>query len=609
MPDGSIKKTFAVKGMSCTSCELKIEKSLRRITGVKEAKVSLRDSRATVIYDPQKTDSAFLVAAIQQLGYEVYEIEDALNGSTEKMSFNQLFGIGIAIFAIYLIIKSTLNFNFVPQVDQTIGYGMLFLVGLLTSLHCIAMCGGINLTQSLNHPSEGARSKLAQFKPGLLYNLGRIISYTLLGGVAGSVGSVISFSGAARGAVAIIGGAFMMLIGLKMLDIFPWLRRLRFGLPRFFGNQIYENKGRKGQLVIGLVNGLMPCGPLQTMQLYALGTGSFAGGAISMFFFSLGTVPLMFGFGASGSMLIRKFRHVMLKASAILGIVLGLIMANRGLHLSGITTVAAPVGGGNVAVIQGDVQVVTTTVEPSRYQPFIVQKGIPVHWIVKARAEDLNGCNNRIIIPRYNIEKRLVPGENVIEFTPVAGGTITYTCWMGMISSVIKVVPDLSRISEKNLDKLNSESKQEYSGGGCCSAGTRAGRFAGGRIPTDDIEIARVKNGIQMVAIEVNEKGFSPAAIVLQKGVKVKIRFIAERLTYCNFIIQFPEYRGQLDLRKGQLETPELEATRDFTFRCWMGMLNGYFKVVNDINNVNLERIKEEIRAYRPVGDGGCCGG
>lgn len=85
-----------------------------------------------------------------------------------------------------------------------------------------------------------------------------------------------------------------------------------------------------------------------------------------------------------------RIQDVMLKASAILVIVLGLIMANRGLRLSGITTVAAPVGGGNVAVIQGDVQVVTTTVEPSRYQPFIVQKGIPVRWIVKARAEDLN---------------------------------------------------------------------------------------------------------------------------------------------------------------------------------------------------------------------------
>jgi plastocyanin domain-containing protein len=74
-------------------------------------------------------------------------------------------------------------------------------------------------------------------------------------------------------------------------------------------------------------------------------------------------------------------------------------------------------------------------------------------------------------------------------------------------------------------------------------------------------------------------------------------------------VIVFPEYQGQLDLSKGQLESPEFTAEQDFTFSCWMGMLNGYFKVVDDITKVDLNKIKTEIEANRPSGGGGCCGG
>ena len=347
-------------------------------------------------------------------------------------------------------------FSFTPQVDETVGYGMLFLVGLLTSFHCLAMCGGINLTQSLGIPTAEDRPDL---RAGLLYNLGRVISYSLLGGIAGALGSVIGFTGVAKGAVAVIGGIFMVLIGLRMLGVFPWLRRLNLVLPGFFGGRIYGKRGR-GPLVIGLLNGLMPCGPLQTMQLYALGSGSFAAGALSMFLFGLGTVPLMVGFGAIGSVLGRKFTRTTLKAGAALVIILGVLTVNRGLRLFGVTTVSAPLGEATVAVLQGNLQVVTTEIEPERYRPIIVQEGIPVRWIIKARPENLNGCNNPLVIPRYNIEKRLVPGENVIEFLPTEEGDITYTCWMGMISSVIKVVPDLARIAGKGPLKFLRGTKE-----------------------------------------------------------------------------------------------------------------------------------------------------
>lgn len=595
------KTVLRIKGMSCSSCELKIENALSKVEGVRQVKASLGKSMAKVEYDPSKVTPEQLAGVIQKLGYEV-----DLNAKEQSQSFtiNQFLGIAIVIFAIYLIIKSTIGFNFIPQVDQSFGYGMLFVVGLLTSLHCIAMCGGINLSQCVNQSEAENGSKLAGLKPSILYNTGRVISYTIVGGLAGALGSVVTFSGAAKGIVSIGAGVVMMLIGIKMLDLFPWLRRFNLSSPKFLGKKISGNHGKLGPFYVGLLNGLMPCGPLQTMQIYALGTGNPLAGAGAMFFFSLGTVPLLFGFGAVSSLLSSKFNQRMLKISGALIIVLGLTMVSRGLSLSGI---AAPLSGnaGSIAKIEGEVQVVTSKLESGRYYPIVVQKGKPVRWIIQARAEDLNGCNNPLTIPSLGITKELKPGENLIEFTPEQEGKIVYTCWMGMISSYIKVVPDLNAVSET---ELNETQGQGYGGAGCCGASSQATRFAGGRIPTDDLMVARIVDGRQEVIITVNDQGYAPAAIVLQRGIKTIIRFNPERLNGCNYVVQFPEYRGQLDLSKGQLTTPELEVTRDFTFRCWMGMLNGYVKVVDDLNNIDLRKIKKEIEAYRPAGGGGCCG-
>ncbi len=641
-----ISKVLEVQGMSCPSCEMKIENTLRKIEGVVKVKASLAQSRVTVEYDPALAEAPSsmmeqrLADAVIKLGYEVGSSHN--DKSEKKTSINQLLGIGIIIFALYFIIKSTIGFNFIPQVDQSVGYGMLFVIGLLTSLHCVAMCGGINLSQSIKVPPSGINlsqcikappsginlsqsiskqqsekvstgSKWRQLKPSLLYNTGRVISYTVIGGIVGALGSVIGFSGSAKGIVAIAGGIFMVMIGLNMLDIFPWLRRIQIGIPKFLGNKIQNSAGNRGPFFVGLLNGLMPCGPLQTMQFYALGTGSFFTGALSMFLFSLGTVPLMFGFGALSSFLSNKFTHRMLKVSAVLVIVLGLTMVNRGLSLSGVSIAASnPLSGsgtGNVAKIEGGVQVVTTTMESGRYQPFVVQKGIPVRWTIKAKAEDLNGCNNPVTVPKYNIQKKLVPGDNVIEFTPAEEGTITYTCWMGMISSNIKVVSNLSKMSAEDLKKAESGGKGLLSGGGgCCADSAKATRFLSGRVPTDDIQVAKVEDGIQEVTVTVNDQGYSPAAVIVQKGLKTKIKFNPEKINSCNYVVTFPEYNGQLDLSQGQTATPEITVTQDFTFQCWMGMLHGYVKVVDDIQRINIKAIQKEIGSYKPASGRGCCG-
>jgi hypothetical protein len=249
-------------------------------------------------------------------------------------------------------------------------------------------------------------------------------------------------------------------------------------MPKALVKKLGPLRGRSNSpLYIGLLNGFMPCGPLQAMQLYALSTGSPVKGAISMFLFSIGTVPLMFLFGALGSLLNKRYTKKMMTVSAVLVVFLGVFMLQNGIGLSGLALPVMPSFAGtadrkeaSVAKIENGIQVVTTGLESGRYEPIIVQKGIPVKWIIQAQEGDINGCNNIIVIPKYNLQKDLAVGDNMIEFTASESGTVPFSCWMGMIRSKITVVDDLSNIDSSTI--AESSSTAGLGGGACCTGGS-----------------------------------------------------------------------------------------------------------------------------------------
>lgn len=596
-----------VENMTCTGCETRIENALHKLEGIIEVKAIYSSSNVYVTYDNSKIGIDEIVASIEKIDYKVINKSSNIEDTTEKSDddlvvehkqnkakVGQMIGIGVIILALYLIINNTIGFNFIPEINQSMGYGLLFMVGLLTSLHCVAMCGGINLSVCMQYKTEEDGSKFAKLKPSLLYNLGRVISYTTLGGIVGALGSVVSLSGTAKGIVSVLSGVFMVIMGINMLNIFPALRKFNPRLPKFLGKKVHSNANKKGPLIVGLLNGLMPCGPLQAMQLYALGTGSFVAGALSMFIFSIGTVPLMFGFGAISSLISGKFTHKMMKVSAVLVIVLGFFMLNRGLNLSGLGFVSssASTGDSSIAKIENGVQLVSTELEPGGYTPIIVQKGIPVKWTIKVEKGDLNGCNNPITIPQYNRQVKLKIGDNLIEFTPEKEGDIIYTCWMGMISSRIRVVSDINNVSAEDIKDTNGSGtfwKKE---------------IEAPEIPTDEIAIGEIRDGIQYVSIDVNEDEFSPAVVVLQENVKTVWTINGVELNDHNKEMLFPEYQARLEVKDGENilnVTPEF----DFTFSCSLGTMNGYVKVVEDIANINIDDIKKEVQNYQPSNGAG----
>ncbi|MGN0772565.1 MAG: sulfite exporter TauE/SafE family protein [Candidatus Ventricola sp.] len=423
-------QTLRIRGMFCPHCEETIQKALMSVPGVLSAEVSWEEERAVVCYDPEKADASVLETCIEEAGYEV-----ASSGET-KLQIASVLVLLLALTVIAHRLGLAQVFSFFPRAEASLGIGALFVTGLLTSVHCIAMCGGINLTQSVAAAS-GRRSIL---RANALYQCGRVLSYTLVGAAAGSIGRVLSFGGAMKGAVAVVAGLAMLVMALNMLGVFRILRKLR--LPAALRPNLLKRAGGGSSFVIGLLNGLMPCGPLQAMQIYALSTGSAVRGALSMLSFSLGTVPLMLGFGLISGKLNRKYRRVMLTVSAMLIFVMGLNMAGNGLALCGVSMPQRSEGSVVTAMQEGDRQTLRTEIDYGSYPSVRVRAGVPVDWTIIVPEGKLNGCNGELRLPAYDLDIVLKEGENRVSFLPEEAGRFPYSCWMGMIQGTIEVTDE-----------------------------------------------------------------------------------------------------------------------------------------------------------------------
>jgi hypothetical protein len=238
------------------------------------------------------------------------------------------------------------------------------------------------------------------------------------------------------------------------------------------------------------MNGLMiACGPLQAIYIMAAGTGSMIEGAKVLFVFGLGTLPAMLGFGYFASFISNSMTQKILKFSGVAVIVLGLVMMNNGLTLSGSgydvksiatkislangngdgsfipNTQATSVNSGgnagavnqNVAVQKNDYQEIRMDVTAAGWSPdkFILKKGVPVHWIINGK--EITGCNKAIVVPKYNLNFDIKKGEQTIEFTPTESGIVPWSCWMGMIQGIFIVKDNVDASDSAAVQKeLNS---------------------------------------------------------------------------------------------------------------------------------------------------------
>lgn len=435
------KKTYSIQGMHCASCEILLEKELKKIDGIKSCHANHK--KGTLIIE---SDSKISFEKIQQAahkcdlallgGKKEGTIKRHKNNSTDYLEILLVF---IGLLMIGYMLKEIEIGRFFPNVGENIGLLMALIMGVIASVStCLILVGGIVLSFGSMVASDQSRTFTQKVHPHIYFHVGRLLSFFTLGGLLGLIGGKINYSITFTGYLTILVAAVMLYIGLQILNIVPSITRLGFHLPKGFSKHIHglqdcEHKG--APMLIGALTFFLPCGFTQSMQLAAVASGSFWTGGMIMLAFAIGTFPALFSLGFGSSLIQNRDFGLLKKIIGVIILLFGLYSFNSGIILSGGSLNLF--SGGNASestqLHKGEPQVVQMKIDwvfsPNKFE---IKKGIPVRWEIDG--VNVSGCTNEIIIPKLNIRKKINSGMNIVEFTPEKSGRLPFSCWMGMVT-------------------------------------------------------------------------------------------------------------------------------------------------------------------------------
>ena len=445
-------KTVSIKGMHCRSCEILIEDELKSIKGVSSVDISHRTGSATIHFEGKHLNHGDVVHAVKQAGYELGTNEELPFFSQNVQDYTEV-GIGIVVLSIiYLIIKELglFDLNLVAS-NNFSSLPVVLLVGLTAGVStCMALVGGLVLGVASRYSQENPDASVKEkFTPHLYFNLGRIVSFFVLGGIIGFIGSFFQLSPSFMGLMIILVGISMMYLGLQLTNIFPQLTGSSITLPKWISKTLGlstrqdSSYSHRSAFSLGALTFFVPCGFTQAIQLYAMTTGSFITGALTMAVFAIGTTPGLLSLGGLTSFIKGKSSGLFFKIVGLTVIAMALFNISNGLTLAGLknskqSKIQIQETDPNVKMENG-VQVVRMEQNSRGYYPdvFTVKKGVPVKWIVKSVYP--YSCASSLVVQKLNIRTTLTEKEQVFEFTPKESGDIPFSCSMGMYSGVINI--------------------------------------------------------------------------------------------------------------------------------------------------------------------------
>src|ERR1035437_4805256 len=294
------KYTFHVYGMHCNACVLMIENEIGDLPNITYVKSSLKNNSVEVEGDfGNKTPEQIaeeLTILLKDHGYTVSvdEFGKLITGNqvkTKKWSdFKIAIPIALAFAVLFIVLQKIGLINLVNSGNVT--YGTAFVIGIIASLStCMAVVGGLVLSMSATFAKDGDK-----VRPQLMFHGGRIISFFVLGGGIGAIGSAFTLNTSSTFILSLIVGSVMLILGINRLDVLHWANKLQPSMPKFIAKNAHgvsKFNHMLTPLLVGIATFFLPCGFTQSMQLYTLTTGSFMKGGFTMLAFALGTLPVL----------------------------------------------------------------------------------------------------------------------------------------------------------------------------------------------------------------------------------------------------------------------------------------------------------------------------
>ncbi len=323
--------TFHVSGTHCAACKILIEDIVKEQGGIHSVSVDLKKEIVSIegqSFEPSQLASV-LTKKLEPHGYSLSE-EKRKEPGYGKNELLIAVPIGLGFLALFVLLQKSGIVNL--GVGGTVTPATSFFIGLVASVSsCLAVVGGLVLSLSATVSLDNKDDK----KPIILFHGGRLIGFAVLGGVLGVLGNAIGISYAVSGILGLVAAFVMIMLGLNLVGVFKQgVVTLPDGIFSFFRK---IEHGTWAPLTLGIGTFFLPCGFTQSMQIAALSSGSATSGALIMFTFALGTLPMLalLSFGAS-SFSRSAYAPIFFKSAGIVVIGLGLLGFMAGLAGLGI---------------------------------------------------------------------------------------------------------------------------------------------------------------------------------------------------------------------------------------------------------------------------------
>jgi sulfite exporter TauE/SafE/copper chaperone CopZ len=454
---GLISTTVPVAGMTCRTCEVRIQRFVGRLPNVEGVRASAIHGRVE-IESSAPVPAAAIAKAINAAGYEV--------GRTPWLASDPKVWLtavaGIALVAALAVVAQVTGLTELASGAGDLGSGGL-LVALLLGLAagvstCMALVGGLVLALSASFQARRAAmgipdgSVISQMRPALVFMAGRIIGYGVLGAALGALGASVVMPPQVTAVLMIAVAVVMTILGTRLTGLSPRIATWSPTLPTGLGQQLGLADGGAGAYSdtraagLGAASFFLPCGFTQAVQIYALSTGDplFAGAIMAVF--AIGTAPGLLALAGLPVVVPSTMRPTLLRLVGVVVIGFAVLNVGAGIRLSGVTLPALGIGTAVAAappasaVAADGTQALTTFQNADGYSPenVSIYAGIPTRWTIESTSTA--SCAVLLVVPELGIQLRLHEGPNAIDLPALRPGTLAYSCSMGMYGGYITVV-------------------------------------------------------------------------------------------------------------------------------------------------------------------------
>lgn len=446
--------TYYVNGMHCAACEVLIEQKLTAIPQVKSAKASLQEGKVTLEFDtpiPARTQT--LNQELRAHGYSLST--KPLNTAVwNKETISHAAGI-LSLLAIVGYILNDQGLLVSAQVSENSSIFGFLIFGIVAGISsCAALVGGLLVSLSRQWTQMyGSGSRYQKTLPYAMFNIGRLVSYIMLGGLLGIIGATIQLSIGATATMIAAVSLIMIIVGLQMLGFKP-AKQIRFQIPRSMSRSMSAADNFQGKympFLAGAGTFFLPCGFTLIVQTLALTTGSFTQSAIMLGSFALGTlIPLTAISALSISFQAKpNFAGTFNLIAGILIVLFGVYNINSQLVVLGLpnltTRAQVPVKmslvdglGSEIKSISGkEEQFMYMRAKGFAYEPSTItlKSGVPTTATIQT--ENAIGCAQAMYMQGlYDKVIYLNKPKQEVSFIPKKG-TYYISCTMGMVSPVV----------------------------------------------------------------------------------------------------------------------------------------------------------------------------